>query len=266
MCEISIITVSYNNVSGLIETVESCLQQTFKKWELIVVDNESIDGTQEYLSGLEDNRIISICEKDRGIYDAMNKGILNSTGKSLVFMNSGDCFFSKDILQSISLYDFENLMIFGKAMLLTADGSCLYPTFDMKNDKSVKKWLKIKVPTHQAMFFPRNFCVLNLYDMRFKICADYLFKKNAFKQISYVAIDDVLCKFQLGGVSTVVDTYGKLWAHSVERFLIEIKILNIYSPIILLRTNVVLHFKYILFKLNSSKALRIIQILSRKVN
>lgn len=97
----SIITVCYNNREGLRQTAESVRIQTFKDYEFIVIDGGSTDGSAELLD--EYSSIISygISEKDNGIYNAMNKGVAYATGKYCLFLNSGDWFTDKDVLQRI---------------------------------------------------------------------------------------------------------------------------------------------------------------------
>ena len=88
--KLSIITINYNNQSGLQRTVESIVNQTWKEFEYIVIDGGSTDGSAAYLES--QNKIFDywVSEKDLGIYNAMNKGIKAATGHYLLFLNSGD--------------------------------------------------------------------------------------------------------------------------------------------------------------------------------
>ena len=97
----SIITVSYNEVASIRQTLDSIVNQTFKDFELIVVDGGSTDGTKEIIA--QYNGLISwwCSEPDKGIYNAMNKGIAHATGKYVNFMNAGDSFFNNDVLQHV---------------------------------------------------------------------------------------------------------------------------------------------------------------------
>lgn len=96
----SIITVTYNAAAVLLPTLQSVAEQSCKEYEYIVVDGASTDGTLELVrrSGVP-TRIIS--ERDKGIYDAMNKGMKIARGTYLIFMNAGDAFYSADTLQAI---------------------------------------------------------------------------------------------------------------------------------------------------------------------
>ena len=96
----SIITICFNNLEELKYTYKTIKDQGFSDFEWIVVDGNSQDGTKEWLEKVNANKWVS--EKDKGIYDAMNKGIEMATGEYLVFMNSGDGFYSDSVLQQVS--------------------------------------------------------------------------------------------------------------------------------------------------------------------
>ena len=106
--KLSIITINYNNAEGLRKTMESVLSQTYKDFEYVVVDGVSTDSSVDIIrasalqaEGLE---ITWISEPDKGIYNAMNKGIRMATGEYLLFLNSGDFLISEDVLEKV----FEN--------------------------------------------------------------------------------------------------------------------------------------------------------------
>lgn len=92
--KVSVVTICYNSVQFIEKTIQSVLSQTYPNIEYIVIDGGSTDGTKEIIEKYS-SRISYWCsEKDRGIYDAMNKGIRKATGEWINFMNSGDCFVS----------------------------------------------------------------------------------------------------------------------------------------------------------------------------
>ena len=115
----SIITVNLNDVNGLKKTFKSIKNQSYKSYEHIIVDGDSLDGSKKFLKNLNHNKIKKIIGKDRGIYDAMNKGIKISKGKFLIFLNSGDTFFSNSSLE-IMRNNISNFSIsyFGKARII----------------------------------------------------------------------------------------------------------------------------------------------------
>ena len=101
----SIITVNYNNKEGLRQTIESVIHQTFRDFEFIVIDGGSTDGSADVLKEYDAQITYWVSEKDNGIYNAMNKGIAKATGDYLNFMNSGDCFYTSDVLESVANYE-----------------------------------------------------------------------------------------------------------------------------------------------------------------
>ena len=98
----SIITVNYNNKEGLRKTIESVVRQTYRDFEFIVIDGGSTDGSTDILKEYDEQINYWVSEKDSGIYNAMNKGIKKSIGDYLIFMNSGDCFYQNDVLETVN--------------------------------------------------------------------------------------------------------------------------------------------------------------------
>lgn len=99
----TVITVCYQAKDVIENTIKSVLEQNYSDFEYIIIDGSSTDGTCEIINKyLEDSRIRYISEPDKGLYDAMNKGIRMSEGKYLNFMNAGDCFSDSDILKDVS--------------------------------------------------------------------------------------------------------------------------------------------------------------------
>jgi len=93
--KISIITVCYNSSNTIEKTIKSVIQQTYKNIEYIIIDGGSTDGTLEIINRYKENIDLLISERDSGIYDAFNKGVRNSTGDLIAFLNSGD-YYLKD--------------------------------------------------------------------------------------------------------------------------------------------------------------------------
>ena len=96
MNKISVITIVKNDAIGLLKTIESVKIQTLRPFQYILIDGGSSDNTKEIVSQNKDYFSLIISEDDKGIYDAMNKGIKNAAGDWLIFMNAGDIFYSGD--------------------------------------------------------------------------------------------------------------------------------------------------------------------------
>ena len=97
----SIITVSYNSASTIMQTINSVDGQTLKDWEHIIVDGLSTDETPKLISSSLHRRRKFLSEEDQGIYDAMNKGIALASGDIVGILNSDDCFANNGVLQEI---------------------------------------------------------------------------------------------------------------------------------------------------------------------
>lgn len=98
----SIITVTWNNAQGLQRTLDSIRSLDYAAKEVIIIDGASTDETPSVIERNRDIITIAVSEKDKGIYNAMNKGITHATGDYVVFMNAGDCFAASDTLSTVN--------------------------------------------------------------------------------------------------------------------------------------------------------------------
>lgn len=205
---ISIITVVKNDIIGLKNTAESVFGQSSKNWEWIIVDGGSNDGTQDYLSCLKQKQIAKgikgISERDKGIYDAMNKGIDVASGEYVVFLNAGDTFFDDNVLDAIA----SNAKTIGSE---NVDSTILYGDYSLSfpNGNTIRRkarnadYIRYGLPTsHQAILFPRSYLKKNKYDLRYKICGDYYIVSKAFTQkMIYRKMDFGVALFSVGDTS-----------------------------------------------------------------
>jgi putative colanic acid biosynthesis glycosyltransferase len=197
----SIITVVYNDITGLALTKASVFLQTFPDFEWIVIDGGSSDGTSSYLSSLQSPFLKWISESDRGIYDAMNKGILLAQGEYLVFLNAGDIFPSLNTLALVSdEIDKHGKpdVLFGGAALVFANGKSI-----VRSPRKIESYIWHGLPAnHQGTYYKRNALGDLLYDPTYKICGDYyIIAKLYLKNISVAYLNQALVKFSVGGAS-----------------------------------------------------------------
>ena len=94
----SIITINYNNLKGLKRTVRSIFEQSYRNFDYIVIDGGSKDGSIDYLKTMQRRGLSFVSEPDNGIYDALNKGVNLSNQEYVLFVNSGDILYDKDVL------------------------------------------------------------------------------------------------------------------------------------------------------------------------
>ncbi|SEA92529.1 Glycosyltransferase involved in cell wall bisynthesis [Prevotella sp. tc2-28] len=110
--KLSIITINYNNKDGLQKTIDSVICQTWKDYEWIVIDGGSTDGSKELIEQYQQHFAYWCSEPDKGVYNAMNKGIAKAKGEYIQFLNSGDCFHQVNTLEMVSVYLGQNADVF----------------------------------------------------------------------------------------------------------------------------------------------------------
>lgn len=197
--EISVITVTFNNLNGLKKTIESVKNQTAKIYEHIIIDGMSNDGTVNYLSSIKkDEKINYISEPDTGIYNAMNKGIALSKGSWLIFLNAGDVFCSKitlDQLYKTEFFQDETLeLIYGDKM------DCHNRI--IKAQQQMDCLFYGEMPAcHQSIFFRKNI----QYDESYKIFGDIdLLSKLYVKGVRHKYIELPVSIYEGGGISSKI--------------------------------------------------------------
>jgi glycosyltransferase involved in cell wall biosynthesis len=169
MIKITIITVVYNGISYIEETIDSVLNQSYENIEYIIIDGNSNDGTKDVLTKFNNIKSIKIVsDKDNGIYDAMNKGISLATGNWINFMNAGDIFFNNDTLKDIFSLDCSNATIIYGDLMVTYNGfSKIQKATNLVNLKYGMCF------SHQSTFFETSFAKRNLYNLKFKLASDF---------------------------------------------------------------------------------------------
>ncbi len=174
---ISVITVVLNGEKYLEETILSVLNQTYDNVEYIIIDGGSTDGTLDIIKKYEHAIDYWVSEKDRGIYDAMNKGIILSTGEIVGIVNSDDYIY-KDTLSEVAhlLYNTGADYTYGSVDLLNKDG-IVYGTFNSLNENEIhyRKYETMPYP-HQTLYVKLQvYKTLGLYNTKYKLSSDYDF-------------------------------------------------------------------------------------------
>lgn len=209
MPKLSIITINYNNLEGLKKTIESVSSQTCKEFEYLIIDGGSTDGSVAYIESKSDAIDYWISEPDKGIYNAMNKGIELATGEYILFINSGDHLFSNKVVKSAEKYLQSYDVIYFNLQIISEDKRFKIHSLPDKlkfSDFFIDSW------PHPSTFTKRElFDKVGLYDENLKIFSDWKFMILAlFKyQCSYLKVDEILSTFYLGGVSSQTDLFGE---------------------------------------------------------
>ena len=201
----SIVTIVYNGENCIKKTIESLVNQTYGNYEYIIVDGLSKDSTLNICHQYKDNISKIISEPDKGLYDAMNKGIENATGDYIIFINCDDTFYDELVLEKVAqAIDVNNHpdFIYGDAVEVSEDESKQF----LKRSRNHKMIWYGMFTHHQAMFYKVDIIKeYNLrYDLQYKIAADYALTANYLKYCkSFLYLDIVFCGFKQGGVSSV---------------------------------------------------------------
>ena len=196
----SIITICYENLSGVIKTTQSVLEQTFNQYQWIVIDGGSKDGTSDFINALPCISLTFISEPDNGIFHAMNKGLALATGEYTIFMNAGDTFAGKEILQRVSDSIGEDRpdLIYGGAKEYDGKSYFNKPARDPIANRFVM------FTHHQSIFYKTSICKLIGYDMSYKLSADWVMTTRFIKttkNISFLKVHASISIFERGGVS-----------------------------------------------------------------
>lgn len=205
--KISIITACYNREKTISKAIESVKNQDYKDTEYIIVDGASNDKSMELINSEKEFINVIISEKDNGIYNALNKGILHSSGDIIGLLHSDDYFYDNHTLTKIANI-FEN----SGADIIYANG--LYvDEKDISKTRRVYKSRPFKrfylyfgwIPLHTTIFVKKDiFFKYGMYEEGFKIASDYEISLRWFtnNNIKKVFLDEWVVKMRLGGKST----------------------------------------------------------------
>lgn len=196
--KLTVITINYNNLKGLQRTVPSIISQTYTGYEYIVVDGGSTDGSKEYIASQE--RIdYWVSESDKGIYNAMNKAVQMAHGEYCLFMNSGDTFFSAQVLEQtvhqLGTYDY----IGGCSVYV--EGQKAYPFIPPKELNL--DFLLVNALCHQSLF--TKTAVLRKYPFNesHRIVSDWeqYFRAWYINDCTFAPLQAFISIFYLDGIS-----------------------------------------------------------------
>lgn len=203
----SIITVCWNVASEIERTLKSVAGQKGVAFEYIVIDGGSTDGTLAVIEQYRDMVDVLVSEKDKGIYNAMNKGLRLAHGKYAIFMNAGDCFASEDVLSKVKAQVEANIgsdypaLVYGDYMRVDGEEA----TQVIPARSASKAWYGM-FASHQSMFYNVDYLRQNglEYDESYRIAADYKLTLEVVKRAGVEHVLQVpvcIARFDLGGVS-----------------------------------------------------------------
>ena len=206
--KISIITVCYNSDATIRHTIKSVLAQSYSDIEYIIVDGASSDRTMSIVNEYKDRIAVAVSEHDKGIYDAMNKGIKLATGDVVGILNSDDFYQNNNVIRAV-VHHFDSFpdsdLVFGNVVFVAPDNLDkiirFYQTGHFNPWKLRFGWM----PAHPATFIKRRaFDRVGLYSLDYKISSDYemFVRLLLVYKLRFSRINKVLVRMRTGGVST----------------------------------------------------------------
>ena len=206
--KVSIITATFNSAESIRSCLDSVLNQNYNDLEYLIIDGKSHDKTLTIINNLANNfkEIKIISEKDKGIYDALNKGIKLATGDIIGFIHSDDFLNSKNIIGDIvSMIKNENFDgVYGDLQYVEASNT----------QKVLRNWISSEfthgllkegwMPAHPTLFLKKEvYKKHGLFDLDFKISADYDFILRVFNdfELRFGYLPKIITKMRLGGIS-----------------------------------------------------------------
>lgn len=198
----TIITINLNNLNGIEKTAYSIPNLDRIEW--IVIDGVSTDGSLDFLSSLKRKPDILVSEYDKGIYDAMNKGVQLAKGEYVIFMNSGDCFEENFFNNCKHEFDGSSDIIYGNTSL--NDGKLLTSPTNLDFFYIFNKMIN-----HQSLFIKRVLLIKYPFDLNFKIVADWvqLFNILKYENPNIKYLNQTICIYDTNGLSSRLDSERK---------------------------------------------------------
>lgn len=205
--KVSVITVCYNSARTLSHAIQSVVDQDWPKVEHIIIDGGSTDGTADILERFRSRLAYVVSEPDRGVYDAMNKGVMLASGDVVGFLNADDMYASPGVLSQVA-----RMMEAGRLDALLGDVEFFNPTDPKKTvrryrsdqfspDRIAWGWM----PAHPALFLRRQvYERFGLFRTDYRIAGDFEYCARIFRDntLVYRSLPEPLVRMRTGGIST----------------------------------------------------------------
>lgn len=206
--KVSVITVCYNRKATIKQSINSVLDQDYPDIEYIIIDGNSSDGTQAIIESYSDKITHYISEPDKGMYDAINKGLKIATGDIIGLMHSDDVFYDRSVVSKIVntfLMSATADAVYGNGIYVTNDAKEKIVRNKIGGEYNFKKLKSGWLPLHPTVYIKKSIIEkYGNYSLDFKIASDtefllrYLFKHK----INIVYMNEYVVKMKMGGLST----------------------------------------------------------------
>lgn len=194
--KISVVTVCYNAVETIEKTILSVLAQKYQNIEYIIIDGDSTDGTVNIIKKYADKLAYWVSEPDKGIYDAMNKGIAIATGDYINFMNAGDTFFNSSVLKLVNISIKKNGVYYGDVLMYDSDHKFFFYGGTFSNYRIAYENI-----CHQGIFYPLSALKGNNYSLNYPILADWDLNQKLWSRYPFIHMNMIISNYCRGGVS-----------------------------------------------------------------
>jgi len=209
--KVSLITVCYNSEKTIEDTLKSVQSQTYKDIEYILIDGSSTDETNKIIDKYKDTVSVHISESDKGLYDAMNKGIMNASGDVVGILNSDDIFADKFVIEKIvSGFKNDEIDAVYSDLIYVSARDLNKPTRLYSSKIFSKRMIKFGIMVPHPTFYVRRVCYekLGLYKTDYRVAADFELLTRFFTQgVKTYRLPFISVKMREGGVSSS----GLLW-------------------------------------------------------
>lgn len=195
---LSIITINYNNRDGLQKTIDSVICQTWRDYEWVIIDGGSTDGSKELIEQYQEHFAYWCSEPDKGVYNAMNKGISKAKGEYLLFLNSGDVLYDNSVFEKVANVGSHADIVSGQVERMD-NGRLL-----RRYDKSIFMQLYNDTLNHQGTFIKRCLFENLKYDENLKVVSDWKFWIDSvvINNATVDVIDVMVAKQDMTGISS----------------------------------------------------------------
>jgi glycosyltransferase involved in cell wall biosynthesis len=204
---VTIITVVFNDENALEATIQSVIAQSSKDIEYLIIDGGSTDGTLDVVRRYEHAVNHWLSERDEGIYDAFNKGVRHAHGEWILFLGAGDLLFDRESIQNAAALlksaGGDVQAAYGRVVRLSANGAFV----EEENEPWAAicdKWRggRRVMPQHQGIFERRQFLADHVFDVKYRIVADYKSFAQAIASTPPLYLDCLIARVTVGGVSS----------------------------------------------------------------
>jgi len=199
--KVSIITVVYNGIKYMEQTILSVLGQSYDNIEYIIIDGGSTDGTVEIIKQYEDKINYWVSEADDGIYDAMNKGLAKVTGEIVGIINADDWYEKDAVSIVVDTFDKKNTDVVHGSMRIVKESGESFVKIAYDDIGNLKKGMLLNHPT---VFVKKSlYEKYGIFDTSYRIVADWELMMRWFsKDVDFAPTKETLANFRMGGVSS----------------------------------------------------------------